>query len=56
MILGTKNIGLRKIFDGMRNVTCYDFASQKEMGELLSLCDVAITRAGTTSLEEQKLF
>lgn len=26
------------------------------MGELLSLCDVAITRAGTTSLAEEKLF
>ena len=26
------------------------------MGELLSMCDVAITRAGTTSLAEEKLF
>ena len=50
------NTGLRKIFEGMRNVTCYDFVTQQEMGGLLSLCDVAITRAGTTSLEEEKLF
>lgn len=26
------------------------------MGELLTLCDVAITRGGTTSLAEQQLF
>ena len=56
MILGTKNTGLRNIFESLQNVTCYDFVAQEEMGELLSLCDVAITRAGTTSLEEQKLF
>ena len=54
--LGTKNIGLRRLFEGLENVTCYDFVSQKEMGELLAQCDVAITRAGTTSLAEEKLF
>lgn len=56
MTLGTKNTGLRSLFEGLKNVTCYDFVSQKEMGELLTRCDVAITRAGTTSLAEEKLF
>lgn len=54
--LGTKNISLRHLFEGLDNVTCYDFVSQKEMGALLTKCDVAITRAGTTSLAEEKLF
>jgi len=54
--LGTKNTGLRRLFEGLENVTCYDFLSQKEMGEILVKCDAAITRAGTTSLAEEKLF
>lgn len=54
--LGTKNTWLRKFFEGLSNVTCYDFVSQIEMGRLLSICDAAITRAGTTSLAEEKLF
>ncbi len=56
MILGTKNIGLRRYFEGFKNVTCYDFVSQKEMGKLLLESDAAITRAGTTSMAEEKLF
>ena len=56
VVLGTKNIGLRALFEGVSNVTCYDFVSQEEMGRLLAMCDAAITRAGTTSLAEEKLF
>lgn len=56
IVLGTKNTGLKSLFEGLSNTTCYDFVSQKEMGGLLSLCDAAITRAGTTSLAEEKLF
>lgn len=51
-----KNIGLRGAFKGLSNVTCYDFIEQAQMGHLLAECDVAITRAGTTSLAEEKLF
>ncbi len=35
---------------------CYDFLSQKAIGELYLTSDIAITRAGTTSLAEQELF
>ncbi len=56
VVLGTKNSGLRYLFEGLENVECYDFVSQAEMGGLLARCDVAITRAGTTSMAEQKLF
>ncbi len=34
----------------------FDFVSQQEMGTLLYYTDIAITRAGTTSLAEQKLY
>jgi UDP-N-acetylglucosamine:LPS N-acetylglucosamine transferase len=40
----------------MENVSCYDFLTQKEMGEHYTSADIAITRAGTTSLAEQELF
>ena len=49
-------MGLIHIFEGLPNVTCYEFLAQKQMGKLLMLCDVALTRGGTNSLAEQKLF
>ena len=45
-----------KLFEGYKNVTCHDFLSQKEMWEYYLNSDIAITRAGTTSLAEQQLF
>ncbi len=43
-------------FSWFTNVYIYDFVDQKKMWELLSLCDIAITRGGTTSLAEEHLF
>ena len=56
VILGTKNKDMAPAFSAFPNVVCYDFVSQIEMGKLLLLCDVAITRGWTTSLAEQHLF
>ena len=44
------------LFDKFDCVHAYDFVSQKEMGELCNMCDIAITRGGTTALAEQKLY
>jgi UDP-N-acetylglucosamine:LPS N-acetylglucosamine transferase len=44
------------LFDKFHHVHTYGFLSQKEMGELYNMCDIAITRGGTTSLAEQKLY
>jgi UDP-N-acetylglucosamine:LPS N-acetylglucosamine transferase len=43
-------------FDKFDCVHAYDFVSQKKMGELCNVCDIAITRGGTTALAEQKLY
>lgn len=56
VILWKQNMSLRKDFQQLENTTILDFVSQKEMWELLYFCDIAITRAGTTSLAEQKLY
>ncbi len=56
VILGTQNKEMGRLFDAYSNVTVYEFVDQKSMGQLLALCDVAITRGGTTSLAEQQLF
>jgi len=44
------------MFDKFSYVHTYSFLSQKEMGELYNICDIVITRGGTTSLAEQKLY
>ncbi len=38
------------------NITTYDFLTQSQMGEVYQETDICITRGGTTSLAEQKLF
>lgn len=53
---GFLNRKIDEFFVSFKNVTSFDFLSQKEMGQLCSLADIGITRAGTTSLAEQKLF
>jgi UDP-N-acetylglucosamine--N-acetylmuramyl-(pentapeptide) pyrophosphoryl-undecaprenol N-acetylglucosamine transferase len=56
VVLWLLNKDLRPQFEKFSNVVCFDFVSQKEMGMLCCCCDIAITRAGTTSLAEQKLY
>ena len=56
IILGTRNNHLESLFSGLQNVKVYDFVDQKTMWWLLNICDVAITRGGTTSLAEEELF
>jgi len=55
-VLGLVNQEMSTQLDKYPTIRTYDFLSQKEMGELLALCDIAITRGGTTSLAEQKLY
>lgn len=56
VVLWLLNKDLKPYFEKFDNVTVFDFVSQKEMGFLCYHCDIAITRAGTTSLAEQKLY
>lgn len=56
LILWLLNKDLKPYFQKFHNVAIFDFVNQKEMGILCYYCDIAITRAGTTSLAEQKLY
>lgn len=56
VVLGLANKDMLTLFDKFDCVHAYDFVSQKEMGELCNMCDIAITRGGTTALAEQKLY
>lgn len=56
LILWVLNKDIKYLFDKLDNVHTFDFVSQKEMWTLCYLCDISITRAGTTSLAEQKLY
>lgn len=56
LILWKENQDMRAEFDIFRNVHVFDFLTQKEMWLLLKYCDISLTRAGTTSLAEQKLY
>ncbi len=56
VVLWKENIQLKEIFDKIKNVYTFDFVSQSEMWLLLKHCDISLTRAGTTSLAEQKLY
>lgn len=55
-VLWLLNKDIKPLFDKLDNVYTFDFVSQKEMWSLCYLCDISITRAGTTSLAEQKLY
>lgn len=50
------NNDLKPDFDRFPNVFAQEFFSQKEMGALCYRADIWLTRAGTTSLAEQKLY
>ncbi len=56
IVLWISNNEMSALFNKFHNVHIYGFISQKEMGELYNMCDIAITRGGTTSLAEQKLY
>lgn len=56
IILGKLNQELNQLFVSFPNVKTLDFATQQEIGALYLQSDIAITRAGTTSLAEQELF
>lgn len=55
--LGQLNQELAKSFKALgENVLTYDFLTQSQMGKVYQEADLCITRGGTTSLAEQKLF
>lgn len=56
LVLWKENLWIKTLFQSFSNVQTFDFVSQKEMGKLLYYCDLALTRAWTTSLAEQKLY
>lgn len=56
LVLWFLNKDIRSLFEWLDNVHVFDFVSQKEMWTLCYLSDISITRAGTTSLAEQKLY
>ncbi len=56
VVLWKENTQLKEMFDKIKNVYTFDFVSQSEMWLLLKHCDISLTRAGTTSLAEQKLY
>jgi len=56
LILWKENQDMRDDFDNFKNIHVFDFLTQKEMWLLLRYCDISLTRAGTTSLAEQKLY
>jgi len=56
IVLWLANNEMSTLFDKFHHVHTYGFLGQKEMGELYNICDIAITRGGTTSLAEQKLY
>ena len=56
IILGKLNQDLTQLFSDFPNIKTLAFVSQKEIGRLYLQSDIAITRAGTTSLAEQELF
>ena len=56
IILWRENQDMRELFDNYQNIHLFDFITQQEMWLLLKNCDIALTRAGTTSLAEQKLY
>ena len=56
IILGKLNQDLAQLFSNFPNVETLAFVSQTEIGRLYLQSDIAITRAGTTSLAEQELF
>jgi len=56
IVLGEKNLHFKKDFEKFPQITTYDFVTQEQMGILLEHADLAVTRAGATSLWETYFF
>jgi len=56
VVLGILNHQQASLFAWFPNVQTLWFCSQAQMSVLYQYCDISITRAGTTSLAEQKLL
>lgn len=56
VVWGIANPEIKKYFSWFAGVTIFDYVSQHDMAALCHLADIAITRAGTTSLAELKLY
>ncbi len=56
VVWGIANPEMNKYFAWFAGVTVFDYVSQHDMSALCHLADIAITRAGTTSLAELKLY
>ncbi|MCP4523943.1 MAG: UDP-N-acetylglucosamine--N-acetylmuramyl-(pentapeptide) pyrophosphoryl-undecaprenol N-acetylglucosamine transferase [Candidatus Gracilibacteria bacterium] len=56
VVLGDKNLHFKSDFDQYKNVTVYDFVDQKMLGKIYKKTDIAITRAGSTTLWELNRF
>lgn len=56
IILGEKNLHFREDFTPYSNVTLVDFASQEQLWEIYQKTDIAISRAGATTLWELYFF
>lgn len=54
--LGKLNEDMKERFEKLWNIEVFDFLSQSEMWKMYMESDICITRGGTTSLAEQKLF
>ncbi len=56
IILWEKNLHFREDFEKFWNVKLYDFLSQEELGKIYETTDIALTRAGATTLWELYFF
>ena len=56
IILGTKNGAWREKLGDYEWVMLYDYVDQATLAKIYAQTDVAVTRAGVTSLAEQQLF
>jgi UDP-N-acetylglucosamine--N-acetylmuramyl-(pentapeptide) pyrophosphoryl-undecaprenol N-acetylglucosamine transferase len=56
IILWEKNIHFREAFQGFHNVKLYDFISQEDLWAVYKKTDIALTRAGATTLWELYFF
>lgn len=56
VVLWEKNMHFREEFKKFPNVLVHDFLTQKRMGTILKKTDIAITRAGATTLWELNMF
>ncbi|MDD2565572.1 MAG: UDP-N-acetylglucosamine--N-acetylmuramyl-(pentapeptide) pyrophosphoryl-undecaprenol N-acetylglucosamine transferase [Candidatus Gracilibacteria bacterium] len=56
VVLGSLNINLKKDFEKIPNCEVFEFINQTQLASILSISDIAVTRAGATSLAELEAF